>query len=209
MEITKSLLTKPTKRRSGLLMPSVNFIVAHDTGNDGTTALQNVSFYKNPAFDTQTSAHIFVDDVSVIEIIPTGLTENVPPEKAWHVRYNIGIDKQVYGVYANDCALAFELCYFPNSVARTKKAYQNYVELFAKACTKYNLNPLTRLEPHSRLDPTLRTDPGNAFKYLGITWQVFVSDVVNAINAAKDPITLLEVPQSKLNRVKMYLQSIS
>ena len=68
------------------ISPFVKFIVAHDTGNPGSTAQNNVSYYEKTNNETEASAHIFIDDKEIIECIPA-LTSN-KPEKAWHVRYN-------------------------------------------------------------------------------------------------------------------------
>ncbi|MDR4139193.1 N-acetylmuramoyl-L-alanine amidase, partial [Bacillus cereus] len=46
-EIEKQYLTSKTKRRSGIKMPGVKFMVAHDTGNPTSTAQNNVTYYEN------------------------------------------------------------------------------------------------------------------------------------------------------------------
>ena len=60
------------------------FAVYHDTGNPGSTAQQNVDYYKN-TYDidwaTTASAHFFVDDKECIICVPLD-------EKAWHVIYD-------------------------------------------------------------------------------------------------------------------------
>jgi len=96
-EITKQYLTNNTKRRPGLAIhPSVKFIVAHDTGNFGSTAKNNVDYYQRTNNESQASAHIFVDDKQIIECIPSITTDK--PEKAWHVRYNMSKDNELYFV---------------------------------------------------------------------------------------------------------------
>ncbi|MFS1512509.1 N-acetylmuramoyl-L-alanine amidase [Chengkuizengella sp. SCS-71B] len=79
-------------------MPEVGFIVVHDTGNDGSTALQNITYYENSNNVMYASAHIFVDDTGIYECIPL-LTDT--PEKAWHVLYQKPLDNQIFGDDAN------------------------------------------------------------------------------------------------------------
>lgn len=51
-QIIPSYLTNYTRRRSGLLIsPAVKFIVAHDTGNPGSTAVNNVSYFERTVND--------------------------------------------------------------------------------------------------------------------------------------------------------------
>ncbi len=52
------------------MSPGVRFIVAHDTGNPGSTAANNVSYYERSRNDQSASAHIFVDDKEILECIP-------------------------------------------------------------------------------------------------------------------------------------------
>ena len=92
-QITPRYLTSPSKRRSGLRMsPGVRFIVAHDTGNPGSTAANNVSYYERSRNEISASAHLFVDDKEIIECVPA-LTDT--PEKAWHVLYKVQTDDQM------------------------------------------------------------------------------------------------------------------
>ena len=77
------------------------FAVYHDTGNPGSTAQQNVDYYKN-TYDidwaTTASAHFFVDDKECIICVPLD-------EKAWHVIYDTPTDNYYFGDDANDAAL--------------------------------------------------------------------------------------------------------
>lgn len=155
-------------RRSGLKLLGVKFIVAHDTGNKNSTARNNRDYYMRTAAGNQQSAHVFVDDVEAIELVPLN-------EKAWHVIYDTPIDNQLYGDDANDIALGIELCYFDDK-ARTLKAYENYVKIIAGWLKTYKLN-IRDVTGHFILDPARRTDPINAFKTIGKTWEEFLKDV--------------------------------
>jgi N-acetylmuramoyl-L-alanine amidase len=102
-EITARYLTSPSKRRPGIPMsPGVRFIVAHNTGNPGSTAEGNVRYYESSRDKESGSAHLFVDDRAIIECIPAFTGQ---PEKAWHVLYRVPSDNQLYGHNANDAAL--------------------------------------------------------------------------------------------------------
>lgn len=190
--ITQDYIKTGTKRRPGLkLKGAVVFLVAHDTGNPETTAKGNVSYFKNSANEMEASAHFFVDDIDIIACIPDD-------EKAWHVWYSVGTDNAKYGVDANDYALGIELCYFKD-VARMKKAYQNYVDLFAFLCNKFKLDPLKFISGHFELDPARKTDPNNAFKIIGKTMDSFKKDVVAAMGPVKPPLTTAKIGDNGAN----------
>lgn len=171
-EITPRYLTAPSNRRPAIPIDNVRFMVAHDTGNSGSTAAQNVSYYERSRNDDYASAQIFVDDTEIIECIPflTG-----PAEKAWHVVYNTPIDNEIFGVDANDCAGGVELCYGGN--VNGAAAYQRFVWVLAYACWRYGLDPATDITGHYIVDPTRKVDPKSAFKLLGITFDTFLTDV--------------------------------
>lgn len=175
MNIITALLPNATQRRSGQKNTGIKFLVAHDTGNPGSTAHQNIDYYIKSANDVQASAHFFVDDIGIYNCIPED-------EKAWHVRSNVGIDKKHFGVFANDAALGIELCFGTTwGALKNNLAYENYVNLFAHLCNKYNINPTSGIVGHGDLDPTRRTDPYNAFKIMGKTFNKFISDVQAAV----------------------------
>ncbi len=164
-------------RRGGDPIDKIQYIVAHDTGNSGSTAAMNVDYYMKTYNDIQASAHFFVDDTVIINDIPVS-------EKAWHVRYNAGIAPNVDPHLMNDCAISVELCYGASwGFGRNMASYVNYVSLIASLCVKNGLDPFNSVLSHCQLDPSRRTDPLNAFGYIGKTWQTFLADIVNAMNA--------------------------
>ncbi|GAA3327582.1 hypothetical protein GCM10020331_068100 [Ectobacillus funiculus] len=55
----------------------------------------------------KSSAHTFVDDQRIIEMIPID-------EVAYHVRYSVPTDNELYGYNANSAAIGVELCYGGN-----------------------------------------------------------------------------------------------
>lgn len=169
-------LTKDTKRRSGILMPHVGFIVAHDTGNDGSTAAGNVGYYENSNNEISASAHTFIDHKRIIECIPATTGK---PEKAWHVIYNVETDNAQFGDDANDIAIGVELCYsFQKGSIDNKESYKRYVWYMAYLCYKFDLNPAHKIVGHNELDPNRKSDPyKNALKIMGITQAKFLADV--------------------------------
>ena len=177
MIITK-YLPNFTKRRSGQKILGVKFIVAHDTGNLNSTAMQNVDYYIKSANEDFASAHTFIDDKNIIECLPQD-------EKANHVRRNTTADNLLFGLDANDYALGIELCYFSDK-ERSKIAYLNYVEYIKGLCQKYNLNPTTHVVGHYTLDKERRTDPLNAFSLIGKAWNDFVKDLTVIPNPVID-----------------------
>lgn len=157
--------------RSGQKINRVRFIVSHDTGNPGSTAYQNMNYFNNQ--QPTASAHTFIDDKYILEIIPID-------EKAWHVRYNITTDNQMYGDDANDAAIGVELC-FGGSI-NFQEAYKRYVWYHAYLCQTFQLDPHQHIVAHSYLDPSRRSDPQSAFSRYGVTWDQFIKDVSNAMS---------------------------
>ena len=191
MNITQKLIPKPSKRRSGDKLRDVKFLVAHDTGNDNSTALQNVNYFINSANEVSASAHTFIDDKDIIECVPLD-------EKAWHVRYNVPTDNAMFGVDANDYAIGVELCYFSKDKERSLKAYNNYVEYIAQKTLEYNLNPKTKIVGHYTLDPGRKTDPINAFKTFNKTWEDLIKDLSEArilLSEPTKPVETVVVPK--------------
>jgi N-acetylmuramoyl-L-alanine amidase len=173
--IIASYLTTPSKRRSGQLMsPGVKFLVAHDTGNPGSTASGNVRYYERSRNEMSASAHIFVDDRQIIECIPA-LTADMP-EKAWHVRYGRVEDNILYGYNANDAAIGVEYCYGGNINA--DEAYRKYIWVLAYACWRYGLDPTRSIVGHHLLDPGRKTDPVTGLAHSRRSYTQLLKDVV-------------------------------
>lgn len=191
--IVSRFLQSGTKRRSGqLVQPSVKFIVAHDTGNSNSTASGNVNFYSTTVNKDYQSAHIFVDDKEIVECIPA-LT--APPEKAWHVRYDIFEDNRRYGADANDTAIGVEYCFGPNIQA--DEAYKRYVWVLAHLCFKFELPSKGFIIAHSTLDPGRRSDPNNGLSKSGRSFTQLVEDVDLEYRVCVQP-----QPQERIRLIK-------
>ncbi len=103
--------TLGSKRRPGTSIAQVKFIVAHDTGNPGASARNHARWYRNdpnPPPKLVSSAHIFVDDLDIVETIPA-LTGD--PEVAYHVRYSVDTDNKMFEADANSSAIGVEYCF--------------------------------------------------------------------------------------------------
>lgn len=182
-EITRDYI-KNGKARSGQNISKVRFIVSHDIGNGGSTARNNRNYFNN--HQPSASAHTFIDDKEILEIVPLW-------EKAWHVQYNKPIDNQMFGDDANDCAIGVELCH--GGSIDFSEAYKRYVWYHAYLCKQFGLNPYKDIVGHYTLDPQRRSDPLNAFKLRGISWNKFISDVVDALGGkvAEAPKTQVKI----------------
>lgn len=187
-------LTAPSKRRAGLLMrQKVRFLVVHDTGNSGSTAAGNVSYYQSSRNALSASAHLFVDDRQILECVPA-LTG--PPEKAWHVLYSITEDNRRYGCNSNDAAIGVEYCFGPNINA--DEAYRRFVWVLAYACWKFKLDPARDIVGHHILDPARKTDPKTGLARSHRSYAQLLLDVPAAYarytgQAAAAPAPLAEV----------------
>jgi hypothetical protein len=171
--ITPRLLTAPSRRRSGRpISPAVKFVVAHDTGNPGSTAAGNVAYYQRSRDEQSASAHLFVDDKEILECIPA-LT--AAPEKAWHVLYGVPTDNRLFGFDANDAAVGVEYCYGPAIDA--DEAYRKYVWVLAYTCFRFSLDPATSVVGHFFLDPARKTDPVTGLARSRRTYEGLLRDV--------------------------------
>jgi N-acetylmuramoyl-L-alanine amidase len=146
--------------RSGEKLKDVKFIVSHDTGNPGSSAYANRNYFDN--FQPKASAHTFIDDKNILEIIPLD-------EKAFHVRYEVPTDDRLFEEDANDAAIGVELAYGGN--IDFWEAYKRYVWYHAYLVDKYNLDPFEDIVAHSKLDPTRRTEsterPSSSWDFVG------------------------------------------
>lgn len=171
--VTPRLLTAPSRRRSGRLISEVRFVVAHDTGNPGSTAAGNVAYYERSRGEMSASAHLFVDDRAILECVPA-LTQ--APEKAWHVLYGVPTDNQLFGCDANDAAIGVEYCYGGRIDA--DEAYRRYVWTIASICKRFHLDPATSVVGHFFLDPKRRTDPVTGLADSRRTYEGLLRDIV-------------------------------
>ena len=155
------------------MISKVRFLVAHDTGNPGSTAAENVAWYIRTRNEQSASAHLFVDDKEIIECVPAMTS----PEKAWHVLYGVRKDNDLYGVNANDAAIGVEYCY--GGRIDSDLAYEKYVWMLARLCQLYLLNPAKDIVGHYFLDPNRKTDPVTGLARSRRTYEQLIRDVVS------------------------------
>lgn len=191
--IIPRLIPVPSRRRGGSPIQKVRFLVAHDTGNPGSTAAANVKFYINTCQTVEpaktASAHLFVDDKEILECVPA-LT--APAEKAFHVLKKVTRDNELYGINANDGAIGVEYCY--GGAINADKAYEKFVWVLAKLCFAYDLNPAKDIVGHFFLDPARKTDPLTGLARSRRTYEQLLRDVVTEYaactgNALPSPTT--------------------
>ena len=84
--------------RPGIPLSKVRFIVSHDTGNPGSNAIGNRDYFNE--IQPKASAHTFIDDKTILEIVPIN-------EVAYHVRYGVSTDNDLYGYDANKAAIGW------------------------------------------------------------------------------------------------------
>lgn len=175
--ITRDYIQVRSNTRPGVCLTSGTpvFFVAHDIGTGASSARNNRNYFHHQT-DRSASAHVFVDDQEIIEIIPTGTSATVA-EKAWHVIYNVTTDNERFGGDANDISLGVELCW--GGRIDFKAAYARYVWYFAYLCTKFGKDPRKHIVGHFQLDPSRKTDPMTAFSVNDVTWERFIDDVAS------------------------------
>ncbi|OWR33028.1 N-acetylmuramoyl-L-alanine amidase [Saccharibacillus sp. O23] len=173
--IERCYIAKRSNTRPGLRLTTGApvFFVAHDTGNPGADA-ENHYRYFNTLTGRSASAHTFIDDRRILEIIPTGTGPDAA-EKAWHVLYNVTTDNERFGYNANDAALGVELCY--GGGIDFEAAYQKFVWYLAYCCAKWNKSPHLFIPSHKQLDPARKIDCDNALKAGGRTLKDLIADV--------------------------------
>jgi N-acetylmuramoyl-L-alanine amidase len=148
------------------------FAVSHDTGNEGSTAEQNVKYYNTK--NVVSSVHAFIDDKIILQIVPFA-------EKVYGVQYQKGYDDLRFGAESNDSAIQAELCWGGN--INFAKAYDRFVWYWAYVFKMYAWKDVKKLlAGHFQLDPQRRTDPVNAFKRYGVTYGEFLNDVQNYVD---------------------------
>jgi N-acetylmuramoyl-L-alanine amidase CwlA len=158
--------------RPGTPLRLVRNIVIHYTGNPGASAANHVSYFgkvlaeQNPnddVDDTYASAHVFVDPIEAVLIIPLS-------EIAYHASQ------------ANPYSIGVELCierdgtFHPDTVRRA-------AAIVAELCKQYELNPLRDVIRHydvtGKICPKPYVDDPKA-------WEAFRQAVENKMKGVED-----------------------
>lgn len=149
----------------------IEYLVIHDTGNSGVgaNALNHFKFFGGG--NRNASAHYFVDDHEIVQIIGDSFS-------AWHCGDNQGYGRALNGV-RNCTSIGIELCI--NSDGNYGKAYENLVELVKNLIAKFNV-PIKNVCRH--YDVSRKRCPGTFFtKNL---WEKFLKDVQEPIKIKLD-----------------------
>lgn len=170
MKVKKNLLTINSYSRPAFKIHNVKGLVIHWVANPGTTALQNRNFFelRRNGQHSYGSTHYICDNKGIIQCIPTN-------EMAYHVgarRYTeTGLS---LSQYPNDCTLGIEMCHHDETGEPDYHTYRNVVDLSAKLCEEFNLDPMQDIYRHH--DITGKNCP----KYYvsnNEAWEMFKIDV--------------------------------
>ena len=123
MNIIKKYIRYNYSKRQG----AIKYIVVHDTGNKGRGAnsLAHYNFFNGG--DRQSSAHYFVDDKQIIEVI------DPKTNRSWHC----GDGKGKKGI-TNDNSIGVEMCV--NIDGNFNETFKNTVELVKYLQKIYNIS---------------------------------------------------------------------
>ena len=154
MEIIK----KYVKHNYSPRKAKIEYIVIHDTGNTGKGADANAHFNYFNGADRGASAHYFVDDERVVEII------NPDIHASWHC----GDGKGKYGI-TNANSIGIEICI--NSDGDFSKAYSKCVQLTKHLMAKYGINSAHVVRHY---DASRKNCPATLIRgHQGFTWEGF------------------------------------
>lgn len=107
----------------------IEWIVIHDTANHGVGANAYNHYKYFSRGDRKASAHYFVDDKEIVQIIDDS-------KSAWHCGDNQGHGRAINGC-KNASSIGIELCI--NQDGNYQKAKENMIELVKMLMKKYNI----------------------------------------------------------------------
>lgn len=110
------------------------YIVIHYTGNETDTAAGNANYFRSE--NRGASAHLFVDESSVYEVVPLNNT-------AWAVGVNYG--GNLFGICTNRNSISIEMCSTDGKIADA--TFNNTVELTKSLMKTYGI-PAERVVRH-------------------------------------------------------------
>jgi N-acetylmuramoyl-L-alanine amidase len=165
--------------RSQTKLTGVKKLVLHFTANNGGTAKNHFDYFNNLK-DRYASAHLFVDKIEALCIIPLN-------EVAFHC--NDGTFRGVPELKPNGNLLSIgvEMCmekdgsFHPDMIKRTE-------DVFVELCKKFNLDPLKDIVRH--FDVTRKNCPAPWVKE-----ELLFIDFKNRVNAKLNPPKLVPKPE--------------
>lgn len=138
---------------------SPKYIVVHDTGNPNAGALNHWKYFGGG--DRQSSAHYFVDNDNIIQIVADG-------DSAWHC----GDGKRKYGI-TNHNSLSIEIC-LPGNL---EKSISNALALTKHLMQKHGISPENVVRHY---DASRKTCPRSMSGNSWARWTKFKGDLVSS-----------------------------
>lgn len=152
----------------------IRFIVIHDTGNygKGANALSHYRYFNGG--NRNASAHYFVDDKGVVQIIGDSYS-------AWHCGDKWNRKYATRNDVTNSNSLGIEMCM--NSDGNYDLMYRNTVELVKNLMVKFNV-PLDRVVRH--FDASGKSCPDHMKRDNWAKWNEFKKDIAKPIEVKID-----------------------
>lgn len=152
----------------------VRFLVIHDTGNygKGANALSHYNYFGGG--NRNASAHYFVDDKGIIQIIGDSYS-------AWHCGDKWNRKYATRNDVTNSNSIGIEMCV--NSDGNYNLMYKNTVELVKNLMVKFNI-PLDRVVRH--FDATGKSCPNHMKSNNWEKWKQFKLDIAKPIEVKID-----------------------
>lgn len=196
-QIKELLISINEKSRPGTKLKDVKGIIIHWTANTGkkADAMAHYRYFSNP--ERYASAHYFVDDKTILRIVPDD-------EMAYHVGAK-QYKTSYFGSYPNANTIGVETCV--NQDGNFKEALKASAWLCAKLLFDNNLNPDKDLARHYDITgkdcPRYFVYDESAKEFFGVAdsekmWEDFKKEVKDFYNQMKNPkqnVTLKEVQE--------------
>lgn len=153
------------------------YIVIHYTGNKTDTATANANYFRD--VNRQASAHYFVDEVNVVEVV-------APENTAWAVGVDYG--GKLFGICNNSNSISIEMCSIDSRI--TEQTFNNTVELTKELMKKYGI-PASHVVRH--YDVCKKLCPG---------WAGWVGDDLTEWKRFKKALTALTALTAETVKIK-------
>lgn len=152
----------------------IRFIVIHDTGNygKGANALSHFNYFGGG--NRNASAHYFVDDKGIVQIIGDSYS-------AWHCGDKWNRKYATRNDVTNSNSLGIEMCM--NSDGNYDLMYRNTVELVKNLMVKFNV-PIDRVVRH--FDASGKSCPDHMKRNNWAKWNEFKKDIAKPIEVKID-----------------------
>ena len=160
--VTQDILPQTPYSRPGRKLEAINAVVVHYTGNPGTTAKQNRSYFGNLAttHETYASSHFVIGlEGEIIQCVPLDEVAFCSNDR-------------------NDDTISIEVCHEDESGAFNEQTYEALVKLTAWLCDTFSLDSETGVIRH--YDVTGKECP-RYFVQNEDAWQSFLYEVGESV----------------------------